>query len=381
MTYDFPRTMPIGSIYTLTTEPERSNTIEDNERDDPFDDFLCVEQELHISSLTCQLFRIGFFNEQSYDGVEQFKRKLIQRRKVTKIVHTFAYVRPEPEPLDGARGSRSHHHHHKNRKSMLVNHPQKNNSTSSAAPTVTKRERSKVEESPKSPSGRLKAGEGLSHSPSMASLVSNGDEHSENMSLVSGLTSTSIFGHSGSFRIKRTKKRQVLRYRPEFSYCEDFARLGFGGFNDIGKTTTKNPWRLTAENKDYNLCRSYPAILIVPSLTYDIELHNVARQFDRNRFPVISWRHPKRAATILMRSASIVRRGVMDKISAAHKTFTYKVKGNQARPSTDLPDNGFRSEHTENYLNVLVHSIKQLVSLLIRPYLETLNQSKIVGPT
>ena len=63
-----------------------------------------------------------------------------------------------------------------------------------------------------------------------------------------------------------------------------------------------------------------------------------------------------------MRSASIVRRGVMDKISAAHKTFTYKVKGNQARPSTDLPDNGFRSEHTENYLNVLVHSIKQLVS-------------------
>ncbi|KAL5252867.1 hypothetical protein ACHWQZ_G015591 [Mnemiopsis leidyi] len=354
------RTMPIGSIYTLTTEPERSNTIEDNDRDDPFDDFLCVEQELHISSLTCQLFRIGFFNEQSYDGVEQFKRKLIQRRKVTKIVHTFAYVRPEPEPLDGARGSRSHHHHHKNRKSMLVNNPQKNTSTSSAAPTITKRERSKVEESPKSPSGRLKASEGLSHSPSMASLVSNGDEHSENMSLVSGLTSTSIFGHSGSFRIKRTKKRQVLRYRPEFSYCEDFARLGFGGFNDIGKTSTKGPWRLTAENKDYNLCRSYPAILIVPSLSSDIELHNVARQFDRNRFPVISWRHPKRAATILMRSASIVRRGVMDKISAAHKTFTYKVKGNQARPSTDLPDNGFRSEHTENYLNVLVHSIKQL---------------------
>jgi len=36
------------------------------------------------------------------------------------------------------------------------------------------------------------------------------------------------------------------------------------------------------------------------------------------------------------------------------------VKGSQARPATDLPDTGFRSEHTENYLNVLVHSIKQL---------------------
>ena len=352
--------MPLGSIYTLE-DPERTKAIDDSDNEDHYDDFLNLDQELQIFSLTCQLFRIGFFNEQSYDGVEQFKRKLVNLRKVTKIVHTFAFVRSEHDHVTRAAGDRAHNN--KNRKSMHIGHqaPPKTHAGTSAAPNITKKER-KLEESPKSPNDRLKASEGLSQSPSMASLVSNGDEHSENMSLVSGLTSTSIFGHNGSFRIKRTKKRQVLRYRPEFSYCEDFARLGFGGFNDIGKNSTKVSWRLTAENKDYNLCRSYPAILIVPSLSSDIELHNVARQFDRNRFPVISWRHPKRPATLLLRSAGIVRRGVMDKINAAHKTFAYKVKGSQARPATDLPDTGFRSEHTENYLNVLVHSIKQLVS-------------------
>ena len=312
--------MPIGSICSLEGDLERAKLQDDAVHDDPFDDFLIVEQELQILSLTCQLFRIGFFNEQSYDGIEQFKRKLVHLRRVNKIVQTFAFVRPEAEPVNRDRASRSHH---KNRKSMLIgqNSAAHKPSTSSAAassntPAIKLREHKLAEDSPKSPSGRLKAAEGLSHSPSMASLVSNGDEQSENMSLVSGLTSTSIFGgHGGSFRIKRTRKRQVLRYRPEFSYCEDFARLGFGGFNDIGKTSPKGPWRLTAENKDYNLCRSYPAILIVPSLSSDIELHNVARQFDRNRFPAITWRHPKRPATVLMRSAGIVRRGVMDKIN------------------------------------------------------------------
>ena len=126
-----------------------------------------MEQELKVFSLTCQLFRVGFFNEPASDGIEQFKRKLVGLRKVNKIVNTFAFVRPEID-------HHHHHHHidrttgsksrsgHPNRKSLAVSNqtmPQTNTQSQQKLST-----HKKDNEAPKSPGGRLKsAGLSIAH--------------------------------------------------------------------------------------------------------------------------------------------------------------------------------------------------------------------------
>lgn len=50
---------------------------------------------------------------------------------------------------------------------------------------------------------------------------------------------------------------------------------------------------------------SYPAVLVVPESASDDTLISVASQFQHNRFPVVTWKHPTRQA-VLLRSSSFL---------------------------------------------------------------------------
>ncbi|CAH6780033.1 Mtm1 [Phodopus roborovskii] len=65
-------------------------------------------------------------------------------------------------------------------------------------------------------------------------------------------------------------------------------------------------WRITFINKCYELCDTYPALLVVPYRTSDDDLRRVATFRSRNRIPVLSWIHPENKMVIMRCSQPLV---------------------------------------------------------------------------
>jgi hypothetical protein len=53
---------------------------------------------------------------------------------------------------------------------------------------------------------------------------------------------------------------------------------------------TKGPWRVSKENKDFELCSSYPKFIIVPCVMDKKKLEQVACFRSARRFPAVVWR-------------------------------------------------------------------------------------------
>ena len=65
-------------------------------------------------------------------------------------------------------------------------------------------------------------------------------------------------------------------------------------------------WRITFINKCYELCDTYPALLVVPYRAADEDLRRVATFRSRNRIPVLSWIHPENKTVIVRCSQPLV---------------------------------------------------------------------------
>ena len=62
---------------------------------------------------------------------------------------------------------------------------------------------------------------------------------------------------------------------------------------------------------------SYPALLVVPGQVSDDSISRFGRLYRHNRFPVITWRHPKTKA-LLVRGAGFHGKGVMGMLRVHH---------------------------------------------------------------
>eukprot|EP00069_Balaena_mysticetus_P019717 bmy_12468T0 len=110
-------------------------------------------------------------------------------------------------------------------------------------------------------------------------------------------------------------------------------------------------WRITKINERYELCDTYPALLVVPANIPDEELKRVASFRSRGRIPVLSWIHPESQATITRCSQPMVGvsgkrskedekylQAIMDSNAQSHKMFIF-----DARPSVNAVANKVRS--------------------------------------
>nr|XP_035950544.1 myotubularin-related protein 2-like [Halichoerus grypus] len=109
-------------------------------------------------------------------------------------------------------------------------------------------------------------------------------------------------------------------------------------------------WRITKINERYELCDTYPALLVVPANIPDEELKRVASFRSRGRIPVLSWIHPESQATITRCSQPMVGvsgkrskedekylQAIMDSNAQSHKIFIF-----DARPSVNAVANKVR---------------------------------------
>lgn len=79
-------------------------------------------------------------------------------------------------------------------------------------------------------------------------------------------------------------------YRPMYSILEDGYTM-FRSELEFAKLLATDEWRLSTVNRDYSVCPTYSASLVVPSSITDEEIRQSAVFRDGGRFPVFSYKH------------------------------------------------------------------------------------------
>ncbi|XP_025829760.1 myotubularin-related protein 13 isoform X2 [Agrilus planipennis] len=149
-------------------------------------------------------------------------------------------------------------------------------------------------------------------SPGRMSLPPPDDfSHDDDLSLddfeATGPTPSSILNVPAAQTDAKTLERLVER-----SYVKDWQRLGLcsptGSPNS--KQNRTEQFRLTTVNTLYMMCRSYPALLVVPATITDESIRRFCRCYRQGRIPCITWRHPRTKA-LLLRGAGHHGKSVM----------------------------------------------------------------------
>lgn len=117
---------------------------------------------------------------------------------------------------------------------------------------------------------------------------------------------------------------KTLERLSERSYVRDWYRLGLCPSSPQNNRRNE-PFRLSSVNCAYMMCRSYPALLIVPNSVTDESIRRFCRLYRHSRIPAITWRHPRTKA-LLMRGAGYHGKGVMGMLKA-HPSSTGNLKG------------------------------------------------------
>ncbi|KAM5186956.1 phosphatidylinositol-3,5-bisphosphate 3-phosphatase MTMR2 isoform 2-T2 [Callospermophilus lateralis] len=168
------------------------------------------------------------------------------------------------------------------------------------------------------------------------------------------------FAHKPEGRTRRSIFENLMKYAFPvsnnlplfaFEYKEVFPENGWKLYDSLleyrRQGIPNESWRITKINERYELCDTYPALLVVPSNIPDEELKRVASFRSRGRIPVLSWIHPESQATITRCSQPMVGvsgkrnkddekylQAIMDSNAQSHKIFIF-----DARPSVNAVAN------------------------------------------
>uniref|UniRef100_A0A8C2PXZ9 SET binding factor 2 n=1 Tax=Cyprinus carpio TaxID=7962 RepID=A0A8C2PXZ9_CYPCA len=100
----------------------------------------------------------------------------------------------------------------------------------------------------------------------------------------------------------KASEKSTMEQLVERACFRDYQRLGLGTISSSStRSKSGEQFRVTAVNRLYSLCRSYPGLLVVPQTVQDSSLHKVSRCYRHNRLPVVCWKHPH-TKTVLLRS-------------------------------------------------------------------------------
>uniref|UniRef100_UPI00398EBF29 phosphatidylinositol-3,5-bisphosphate 3-phosphatase MTMR2 isoform X1 n=2 Tax=Pristiophorus japonicus TaxID=55135 RepID=UPI00398EBF29 len=172
-----------------------------------------------------------------------------------------------------------------------------------------------------------------------------------------GHTRRSIFENLMKYAFPISNNLTLFAY----DYSEIFPEDGWKVYDPIAEYNRmglpNESWKLSRINDNYELCDTYPAILVVPENVPEDELKKVATFRSRSRIPVISWIHPESQATITRCSQPLVGMSgkrskddekylqiIMDSNAQSHKIVIF-----DARPSVNAVANkakggGYESE-------------------------------------
>ncbi|KAG8438338.1 hypothetical protein GDO86_008863 [Hymenochirus boettgeri] len=274
-----------------------------------------TQEGLQIRSATFQLIKVAFDEEVSPEMVDLFKKQLMKFRYPLSIYSAFAFAAGQAAPP-----------------LILPKQKEKNTSFRTISKTIVKGAKR---------AGKMTIGRQYAAKKKTSTILEErgsrsgaNEEDDISVSDDNELPSTTL----------KASEKSTMEQLVERACFRDYQRLALG---TISATRFKSEhFKVTALNRMYSLCRSYPGLLVVPQSVQDGSLQKVARCYRHNRFPVVSWKNSKTNA-VLLRSGGFHGKTVVG-LFKSQNTHT-------AAPASSLESSS--SIEQEKYLQALMNAI------------------------
>ncbi|KAG8001562.1 Myotubularin-related protein 13, partial [Nibea albiflora] len=274
-----------------------------------------MQEGLQLRSASFQLIKVAFDEEVSSEMVEIFRKHLQRIRYPQSIFSSFAFAAGQTAP-----------------QLILPKQKERNTGFRTLSKTIVK--------------GAKRAGKITMGRGSQATLKKN-DRGSRMTWHEDDDVSISDDGEPPPSSTLRASEKSTMEQLVEQSCFRDYQRLGLGTITaSSSRSKSGEQFRITAVNRLYSLCRSYPGLLVVPQAVQDSSLHKVARCYRHNRLPVVCWKHPRTKA-VLLRSGGFHGKSVVGLFKSQNQSSTAPASSSDSSSSLEQ----------EKYLQAILNSI------------------------
>ncbi|KAJ7420181.1 hypothetical protein WISP_49511 [Willisornis vidua] len=298
-----------------------------------------MQEGLQISSATFQLIKVAFDEEVSPEVVEIFKKQLTKFRYPQSIFSTFAFAAGQTAP-----------------QIILPKQKEKNTSFRTFSKSIVKGAKR---------AGKMTIGRQYLLKKKTGTIVEErGNRAGWNEDDDISVSDDSEMHTGGTLKASEKSTMEQLVERACF---RDYQRLGLGTISSNSSRSKTEYLRITALNRMYSLCRSYPGLLVVPQAVQDSSLQRVARCYRHNRLPVVCWKNT-RNSTLLLRAGGFHGKSVVGlfKSQNTHPTestdtgvcrMQTAVNGHLRDPPAPASLESSSSIEQEKYLQALLNVI------------------------
>uniref|UniRef100_A0A8C7U7L4 SET binding factor 2 n=1 Tax=Oncorhynchus mykiss TaxID=8022 RepID=A0A8C7U7L4_ONCMY len=279
-----------------------------------------MQEGLQLRSASFQLIKVAFDEEVSSEMVEVFRKHVQRIRYPQSIFSTFAFAAGQTAPQ------------------LILPKQKERNTGFRSVPSLTL--------SKTIVKGAKRAGMITMGRQSQTTLKKN-DRGSRMTWHEDDDISVSDEGEPPPSSTLRASEKSTMEQLVERACFRDYQRLGLGTVTaSSSRSKTGEQFRVTAVNRLYSLCRSYPGLLVVPQSVQDSSLQKVARCYRHNRLPVVCWKHPRTKA-VLLRSGGFHGKSVVGLFKSQNQSST--APANSSELSSSLEQ--------EKYLQAILNSI------------------------
>ncbi|XP_051537236.1 myotubularin-related protein 1-like isoform X1 [Myxocyprinus asiaticus] len=152
-----------------------------------------------------------------------------------------------------------------------------------------------------------------------------------------------------------------------FKYRERFPEDGWKIYDPVAEYKRQGlpneSWIISKVNSSYEVCETYPALLVLPSNVTEDELKRVVAFRAKRRFPVLSWIHPESQAAIVRcgqpqvgpsdrrcREDERYLQTILDANAQSHKLCIFDARQSTVADTNKAKDGGYENESF--YINV-----------------------------
>ncbi|XP_035273861.1 myotubularin-related protein 13 isoform X1 [Anguilla anguilla] len=272
-----------------------------------------LQEGLQMRSASFQLIKVAFDEEVSSETVEIFKKHLQRTRYPASIFSGFAFAVGQIVPT-----------------LALPKHKERNTGLRTLSKTIVR--------------GAKKAGKitiGRQYTSKKNEKGNRATWHEDDD------ISVSDEGELPPSPTLKTSEKSTMEQLVERACFRDYQRMGLGTISaSSSRSKTGDKFRITAVNRMYSLCRSYPGLLVVPQAVQDGSLQKVARCYRHNRLPVVCWKHGRTKA-MLLRSGGFHSKSVVGLFKSQSPTSPAPVSSSELSSSL---------EH-EKYLQAILSAV------------------------
>ncbi|XP_034052821.1 myotubularin-related protein 13 isoform X4 [Gymnodraco acuticeps] len=274
-----------------------------------------MQEGLQLRSASFQLIKVAFDEEVSSEMVEIFRKHLQRIRYPQSIFSCFAFAAGQTAP-----------------QLILPKQKERNTGFRTLSKTIVK--------------GAKRAGM-ITMGRSSQTTLKKSDRGSRMTWHEDDDISISDDGEPPPSSTLRASEKSTMEQLVEQSCFRDYQRMGLGTITaSSSRFKSGEQFRITAVNRLYSLCRSYPGLLVVPQAVQDSSLHKVARCYRHNRLPVVCWKHPRTKA-LLLRSGGFHGKSVVGLFKSQNPSSTAPASSSDSSSSLEQ----------EKYLQAILASI------------------------